>query len=132
MSKRILIVDDREENRKRIERKLSIIENDYETTFSTDGLDAIKKLNEFEKNPFGLILTDIQMDKLDGFGLLSEIKKSDKWYSDLPVIAVSDNPDYETRWYREGGINFMKRPLSTQVLLAILDRFYNQKLINRI
>ncbi len=80
--KKILIVEDNELNMKLFNDILKY--QNYETTTSTDGLDAYEKI---KNNLYNLIILDIQLPKLDGFSLLEKLKNEN--ISIPPIIIAS-------------------------------------------
>jgi two-component system chemotaxis sensor kinase CheA len=79
----VLVVDDSLTTRT-LER--SILEvHGYTVRVAVDGVEALAQLRA---DPVDLVITDIQMPRLDGFGLLAEMKK-DPRLARLPVIVVS-------------------------------------------
>jgi len=79
----ILVVDDSFTTRT---LETSILEtHGYSVRVAVDGLEALDKLRS-EK--IDLVITDIQMPRLDGFGLLEEMKK-DPRLAHIPAIIVS-------------------------------------------
>jgi two-component system chemotaxis sensor kinase CheA len=87
----ILVVDDSITSRS-LEK--SILEaHGYRVRTAVDGLEALELLR-VEKA--GLIITDIQMPRLDGFGLL-EALKADSRLKGIPVIIVSSLERTEDR-----------------------------------
>lgn len=80
---KILVVDDSFTTRT-LEK--SILEaNGYEVTLATDGLEALQKLLA---GSYDLVISDVEMPRMDGFTLLAEIKKHPR-LSSLPVIMVT-------------------------------------------
>jgi two-component system sensor histidine kinase and response regulator WspE len=81
--KRILIVEDsltvRELERQTLENQ------GYEVVTAIDGLDG---LNKVKSSPFDLIITDIEMPRMNGFEFLTQVKKQ-KNLKDIPAIIVS-------------------------------------------
>src|SRR5205807_1625863 len=64
----------------------SILEaHGYKVKLALDGLEALASLRD---SPPDLVVTDIQMPRLDGFGLLEEMKK-DPRLAHIPVIVVT-------------------------------------------
>lgn len=57
-----------------------------EVWVATDGEEALKFL---KKDPPNLILLDIMLPKINGFSVLEEIKKNEKW-KNTPVIILSN------------------------------------------
>jgi two-component system, chemotaxis family, sensor kinase CheA len=94
-SSRILIVDDSLTTRT-LEK--SILEaHGYDVAVAVDGVEA---LNLLRATPIGLVVTDIEMPRMDGFGLLSEMK-NDPRLSRIPVIVVTS---LENREHHERGL----------------------------
>jgi two-component system chemotaxis sensor kinase CheA len=80
---RILVVDDALTVR---ELQRSILERaGFEVRVATDGRDALARLAE---EPSDLILTDIEMPNLDGFGL-TEAVRADPALANVPVLILS-------------------------------------------
>src|SRR5512147_2598060 len=75
---RVLVVDDDPGMREML--LLAMRRHGYEAEAATDGLDALARLGE---HPFDVVLTDLQMPRLDGLGLMRRIHAAD---SALPVL----------------------------------------------
>ena len=78
-----------------------------------DGLEALEILSE---NDIQLILIDIMMPKLDGYGVAEEIRR----VSDVPIImltAKSDEKD-ELRGFELGIDEYITKPFSPKILVA--------------
>jgi CheY-like chemotaxis protein len=87
----VLVVDDSISVRRGLARQLcglGLVVHEV-----SDGLEALGRLHDFH---FGLVLTDLEMPRLDGFALLAEIKRSAS-LATVPVIAASSRCDPETR-----------------------------------
>jgi len=54
----------------------------------TDGLQLIERIQEIDPDEIGLVITDIEMPRADGFQVASFIKHNDK-YSNIPIIVNS-------------------------------------------
>lgn len=79
----ILIVDDSLTTR---ELERSMLEaSGYDVHVAVDGLDGLSKLSERKYN---LIISDVQMPRMDGFEMVDKLKK-DKRYKDIPIIMVT-------------------------------------------
>lgn len=89
--KRILIADDSLTVRE-LERRL--LENrGYQVTIAVDGMDAWKTM---QTDSFDLVVSDIDMPRMNGFELVGKIK-NDGRFRDLPVIIVSYKDREEDR-----------------------------------
>jgi len=117
-SKNILIVDDDP-----ISIKLTshFLQNaGYSVTCAVDGKEGLRQAFE---NPPDIILIDIMMPGLDGFQLLSLLKK-EATTSRIPVLILSSlcNEQEIIRGLKEGAMDFITKPFSPQVLLAKLEK----------
>jgi two-component system chemotaxis sensor kinase CheA len=87
----ILVVDDSITTRT-LEK--SILEaTGYRVRLSTDGIDALEQL---QQKPVDLVIADIEMPRMDGFGLLHAMR-GDPQLKDTPVILVTSRDDPEDR-----------------------------------
>ena len=84
MAKTILIIEDDKFLRELIARKL--LEEDYEVSEAVDGEEGIKKV--IEEKP-DLVLLDLILPGIDGFEVLSQMKKESTLAS-IPVIILSN------------------------------------------
>ncbi len=119
----ILIVEDSDFFRKQVNRVLSGV--GYRTTLCGDGQEA---LEEISKDPakYSLVLTDIEMPRMDGFALIKNIRASEQLKS-LPVVALTTRyrkPDIERG--QELGFNEYLEKLNQDEILTVMDRLLNQ------
>ena len=84
----ILIVDDSVTTRTL--EKTILESRGYSVLMAVDGLDALEVLKTRE---IDLVVTDIQMPKMDGFALIEAMKKTEK-LKEMPVIIVSSMADH--------------------------------------
>lgn len=87
----ILIVDDDKSYRSILSAVFS--DGSYTVSTAEDGQDA---LNILERNPFDLIITDLQMPKVDGLSLIQAVKSRFPDTRVLVMSAYSDNDQYKT------------------------------------
>lgn len=79
----ILVVDD-SVNTREIEK--SILEaHGYRVTIAGDGMEALQMAGE---SKYHLVITDVEMPRLDGFSLTERLR-SDNSYKDVPIIIVT-------------------------------------------
>ena len=83
MSKRILVVEDQEDNRQIVRDLLTTC--DYEITEAENGEEALAAV---AKDRPDLILMDIQLPVMDGYEATRRIK-ADPSLSSIPIIAVT-------------------------------------------
>ncbi len=86
MKRTILIVDDSETSRMII-RKCFTMTGDEESTFleAEDGIHALSTLMEFRVD---LVVTDLNMPRMDGMTLLRKLRKGDQTKA-IPVVVIS-------------------------------------------
>jgi two-component system chemotaxis response regulator CheY len=86
MDSDILVVDDSAAIRKILQRVLRQTDIAIGSIYEAgDGLEAIESL---ATNPVGLVLSDINMPRMDGLQLLAAIKESANWRH-IPVIMIT-------------------------------------------
>lgn len=109
----ILIVDDQEMNRALLS---DMLENDYEILEASDGLEAMKQMDD-RKNEIASVLLDIRMPNMDGFEVLSRMKH-DKDLEQIPVIMISndDSPESVERSYALGAADYINRPFNNYIV----------------
>jgi DNA-binding NarL/FixJ family response regulator len=93
----------------------------YNTYAALNGNDALKKLKELKTLP-DLIITDIMMDKLDGFDFAKIISKSFT-YSHIPFIFLSSKAAFNDKLQglKLGAIDYVPKPFSISELLQKID-----------
>jgi two-component system cell cycle response regulator DivK len=114
MSKRILVVEDQEDNRQIIRDMLSA--TDYQITEAENGEEALAAV---AKQRPDLILMDIQLPILDGYEATRRIK-TDPALRSIPIIAVTSYAlSGEEQKARESGCDdYVPKPYSPRELLA--------------
>ncbi|WP_299182676.1 ATP-binding protein [uncultured Aquimarina sp.] len=114
-NKKVLIVDDDLSQLDLTSEVVSLIGLSYD--IAEHGIDALELLN---KNVYDLILTDIQMPKMDGFELLKEIQNNSK-YNDLPIIALSGRTAASVSEYDDVGFSgSLRKPYAPQALIDLI------------
>ena len=110
---KILIVDDSPINRMMLS---DMLEESYDIVEAENGLQAVSIL-ERSAQDFALVLLDIVMPELDGFGVLAYMNKN-HWINDLPVIIISSEmiPAIVRRAYQLGVSDFLARPFDTEIV----------------
>jgi two-component system, OmpR family, alkaline phosphatase synthesis response regulator PhoP len=125
MSSKILVVDDDPEIREAI--SLILEANGYKVVTAQDGIDGLNKLKE--DNP-DLMILDLLMPRLDGFGVCKELKDP-RWakYSRIPIIILSSvREDASKRRYElETGVqldvaDYVEKPIEHTVLLERIGK----------
>ena len=113
---RILLADDNADMRDYVRRLLS---SRYEVEAVGDGVAAVRAARE---QRFDLVLSDVMMPKLDGFGLLQTLR-SDEQTRTIPVILLSARAGEESRveGMGAGADDYLVKPFSARELLARVE-----------
>ena len=111
---KILIVDDSELNR---ELLAGMLEDEYEIYQVENGKKAIDILEE-NREQFKLVLLDINMPVMDGYEVLSIMKRR-KWLDKLPVIVILAEISGESvkKAYELGASDYFVRPFNVAIVL---------------
>ena len=109
---KILIVDDSEMNRAIL---TGILDDGYDFLEAENGLQALDVLRAHRD--ISLVLLDIVMPKLDGFGVLS-VMGEQHWIDQTPVIMISAESDsmLVERAYQLGATDYISRPFDKSVV----------------
>jgi len=112
---RILLADDSADNREFVGRLLSRHAH-HSVTSVADGEEALVALAE---GSFDLIILDVMMPRLDGFGTLYRIRQNPDWRH-IPVVMMTAFGEEETviRGITAGADDYVRRPFNPSLLLA--------------
>lgn len=113
---KILAVDDSEPMRQMIAQTL--ISGEHDVVLAADGEEGVKK---FAEGGFDLVITDINMPVLDGFGLVREIRQSD---NSVPILALTtESEDEKRRSGAAAGVDgWIVKPFKPAQFLAIIKQ----------
>ncbi|MGC8938713.1 MAG: sigma-54-dependent transcriptional regulator, partial [Thermodesulfovibrio sp.] len=111
---KILVVDDEKITLKNLEHVLK--KEGYEVTATQSGVEALKLI---EKQPFDIILTDIKMEKVDGFEILRKCKTL---YPDTEVIMITGYATVENavEAMKEGAFYYISKPFKLEIIRKIV------------
>jgi signal transduction histidine kinase/DNA-binding response OmpR family regulator len=113
---RILLADNNADMRDYISRLLSAR---HDCIAVQDGQQALESIRAQRPD---LVLTDIMMPRLDGFGLIKSIR-DDAQLRDLPVIVISARAGEESsvEGFASGADDYLVKPFSARELIARVD-----------
>jgi class 3 adenylate cyclase len=111
----LLVVDDNEDNRYTLTRRLKR-EGYANLTTANDGKQALELL---KSKPFDLMLLDIMMPEMNGYEVLEHLK-ADAELRDLPVIMISAVGEVESvvRCIELGAEDYLPKPFDATLLRA--------------
>ncbi len=116
--KNILIVDDSLSIREIV--RMSLEDEDYIVYVGVDGKDALKF---FDGKRFDLIITDLHMPNLDGFGLIREIRAREE-YKYVPVLFLTTetNNELKLKAKKEGATGWLQKPFDVDKLKRTVNK----------
>jgi signal transduction histidine kinase/DNA-binding response OmpR family regulator len=119
-SLRILVAEDSEFNALLMEKLL--LRRGHAVTLVSNGREAVNRANRAD---FDLLLLDVHMPELDGFGVIREIRERERTAGGhLPVIALTARSRKEDRerCLAAGMDDFLSKPIQTDELWVTIDR----------
>lgn len=118
-SKTILVAEDSATTRKVI--KMTLTNEGFEVIEAKDGIEAITRFNEVVPN---LVLLDIIMPGMDGYQVLSVLKKN-KNFKDIPVIMLTakDSLIDKFKGKMSGSDEYLTKPFKPEELLAKIRKY---------
>jgi PAS domain S-box-containing protein len=124
---RILLADDNADMRDYVRRLL--LGRGYDVVAVSDGEAALAAIRA---DPPALVLSDVMMPRLDGFGLLRALR-ADSRTSGIPVILVSARAGEEARTegVEAGADDYLTKPFSARELIARVSTHVNLNRIRR-
>ena len=91
----------------------------YLVTPAADGSEALAAM---QRHPVGLVISDIQMQPMDGIGLLREIRQH---FPEVPVVLMTAYGDIENAVaaMRAGASDYLAKPFEPASLLQLVERY---------
>ncbi|HEX7441424.1 MAG TPA: response regulator, partial [Caldimonas sp.] len=115
----VLVVDDSLTVRRVTQRLL--LREGFRVALAKDGLDALERLAEEKPR---IVLSDIEMPRMDGFDLVRNIR-ADARLRDLPIIMITSRIAQKHRDHaiELGADHYLGKPYSEEDLLALIARY---------
>ena len=123
-SARILVVDDIEDNRDLLVRRLRR-EGYHDTQVAADGEQALQLI---EAQAFDLVLLDIMMPICNGYEVLERLRAANRLH-ELPVIVITalNELDSAVRCIELGAVDYLPKPFNPTLLRARVNATIEQK-----
>jgi len=118
MSRRILTVDDSPSMRMLL--RAALTEQGFTVFEAEDGVDALEKLEAATPD---LVITDINMPRMDGFGLIEALRSGDI-QAGLPILVLTTEASDEkkARARSAGATGWIVKPFDREKLGAAIRR----------
>ena len=120
----LLVVDDNEDNRYTLTRRLNR-EGYQNLTTAKNGRDALEQLNA---QPFDLVLLDVMMPDMNGYEVLEHVKANAS-LRDVPIIMISALDEIESviRCIELGAEDYLNKPFNPVLLRARVGALLEKK-----
>lgn len=118
MTVRILAVDDSPTIRALVGRALRGA--GFEVFLAADGVEGLGTLMDADPH---LIITDINMPNMDGFGLIENVRASGS-HADVPILVLTteSGADLKARARHAGATGWIVKPFEDARLIAVIDK----------
>ncbi|HRK65388.1 MAG TPA: response regulator [Terricaulis sp.] len=119
MTLKILTVDDSRVMRQML--KMTLSEAGYEVYQADDGAHGLDVLEEI--GALDLIITDINMPRMDGFGFMTRVREiGDYRATPILVLSTESGDDKKARARAAGASGWIVKPFNAEKLLAAVRR----------
>ena len=88
---------------------------------AADGDEGLRRLASSQTRP-DLVLLDVAMPVLDGWGFLTKMRKKPE-FADIPVVMMSGTSDIAERAKELGAVAVARKPIPPEELLAVVHHF---------
>ena len=114
----ILAIDDSSTMRRLVQSTLSM--SGYSVEVAEDGIDGLEKLEKV--NP-DLVITDINMPRLDGFGVIEGVR-AHPTYNRIPILTLTTESaaELKQRARNAGASGWIVKPFDRDKLLMAIKR----------
>ena len=117
-NKSVFIIDSRIDYIKELSRDLAVNSNVFVVGYAIDGEESLEKLKIY--NELDLLVIDINVSKLDGFQIISEIRKNSNLYPNIKSIVCQSNimnDHIQTLATTLGCPRVFKKPIDSEFIL---------------
>lgn len=119
----ILVAEDSVATRRLLERLLTKV--GFSVIVCRDGQDALDQLSQYNRN-INLIISDVEMPRLNGFELLKTIRSDKNWQKIPVVMATSRTGQHHQQQAMQLGANaYLGKPILPNILLETIDPLLN-------
>ncbi|MEL7463616.1 MAG: response regulator [Pseudomonadota bacterium] len=114
----VLAIDDSRTMRELLRRALT--DRGFEVEVAVDGLDGLEALERSEPN---VVITDINMPRMDGFGFIEAVRKGEVSRR-VPILALTTEsaPELRQRARDAGATGWIVKPFDPEKLAGVIRR----------
>ena len=95
----------------------------YMVLVATDGMHALEMLSDMQgENLPHLILSDVSMPRLDGYGLCRAIRERTEW-AVLPFVFMTATPEAVSDVWKMCALDCIAKPFAPQYLVAVVAKY---------
>ena len=115
----ILVVEDDEALREALVDTLEM--GGYNVLEADNGRTALEQLAQDESCEIDIVISDVQMPKMDGHQLLKQIKR----HYDLPVLLMTayGTISKAIEAMKDGAVDYLVKPFEAEVLVSVVSRY---------
>ena len=116
MSKKVMTVDDSATVRQVL--CMTLEGAGYEVLEAVDGEDALKKLAD---NPVDILVTDLNMPKMDGIELITKVRSQpNNRFMPIIMLTTESQPEKKQQGKAAGASGWIIKPFKPEQLLAVV------------
>ncbi len=118
MSKTVLTIDDSRTMREML--NMALVQAGYRVIQAVDGVEGLEVLRAEGAD---VVITDINMPRLDGFGVIEEVR-GDQRYRGIPILVLTTESDAEkkNRARMAGATGWIVKPFNPTKLVDAIRR----------
>lgn len=114
----ILAVDDSRSMRRMV--NFTLESAGHEVILAEDGLDALEKARD---RTVQLVLTDVNMPRMDGLSLIRELRKLPNYrFTPILTLTTEAGPEKKKEGRAAGATGWIVKPFDPEKLLAVINR----------
>jgi len=115
----ILVVEDDDALREALMDTLEM--GGYNVLEADNGRTALEQLVQDESSEIDIVISDVQMPKMDGHQLLKQIKR----HYDLPVLLMTayGTISKAIEAMKDGAVDYLVKPFEAEVLVSVVSRY---------
>lgn len=114
----ILVVDDSRTMRDML--RLALNDSGFNVTQASDGEEALQFL---DGTRYDLIITDINMPRLDGFGLIERVRQDERYrFTPIIVLTTESAAEKKDRARNAGASGWIVKPFEPSKLIDVVRR----------